>query len=82
MTEPHYRKSTQKEFLRVAQNHSVSFTYPGIFRSGAAEVTVKPDRIAPFAAKLSTVLSFDEYDRLTWSIWTVHLLYGDHRPSP
>lgn len=64
----------------MAQNPSATFTHTETFRAGTAEVTVKPDRVAPFAAKLATVLSFDEYDRLTRSIWTVHLSCGDRRP--
>lgn len=73
MTGNRYRKSTQKEFLSVAAGNPVYYVYPDTFHAGNAEVTLRPERIAAFAAKLSAVLPFAEYERLTREIWICHL---------
>jgi hypothetical protein len=73
MEERRYRKTTQKEFLRVAAANPVTYEPYGVFRAGDAEVTVKQQRIGAFAEKLSHVLSFEEYDRLTRHIWVSHM---------
>lgn len=73
------RRSTEKAFIEAAGQgrggggaHPVTYEYPGVFRTGALTVQVNESRIGYFAEKLSDVLSFHDYDRLTRTIWVAH----------
>jgi len=77
-----YRKSrTQKDFLQVAERHSVTYSHPETFEAGDVTYTAKPETMPRFLFRLSGVMSFNDYDRLTKEIWVAHI--GDHKnPYP
>jgi hypothetical protein len=69
-----YRKSrTQKDFLQVAERQPVTYVYPASFQAGEAVYTVKPESLPRFLFRLSTVMSFADYDHLTKKIWVAHM---------
>ena len=81
-----YRKSrTQKDFLQVAERHPVTYAYPARFEAGDVVYTAKAETLPRFLFRLSTVMSFADYDRLTKEIWVAHIRdkknpYPDSRP--
>ena len=78
-----YRQSrTQKEFLRAAAQHGVRYEPPATFRAGAAAITVRSASIVRFLHRLSVVMSFDDYDRLTREVWVAHLRAQSPGSSP
>jgi len=71
------RRTTQREFIAAAQGAgAVSYVHPGTFRAGAHEITLPTCRVTKFACRLSAVIGFEAYDRLTRSIWIAHLRAG------
>jgi len=69
-----YRKSrTQAEFLRVAERQPVTYAHPGEFRAGETVYTPRPETLTRFLNRLSGVISFDDYDRLTREVWVAHM---------
>jgi hypothetical protein len=70
----HYQKSkTQKDFLQVAECHPVTYRHPATFQAGEAVYTAKAESLPRFLFRLSTVMSFADYDRLTRKIWLAHM---------
>jgi hypothetical protein len=72
-----YRKSrTQKDFLQVAERYPVTYSHPASFQAGEVVYTAKAETLPRFLVRLSTVMSFDDYDRLTKKIWVAHMKTG------
>jgi hypothetical protein len=70
----HYRgNTTQRDFLKVAEQEQVAYVHPATFRAGEAICTVRPKAIGRFLFRLSSVMSFDDYDRLTRAVYVAHL---------
>ncbi len=66
-------KVTQREFLETARSHPVVYEYPGTFRAASLRVEIRPDLLARFLDRLSSVLSFEEHDSITRSVWVAHI---------
>ncbi len=64
---------TQREFLETARSHPVVYEYPGTFRAASLRVEIRPDLLVRFLDRLSSVLSFEEYERITRSVWVAHI---------
>ncbi len=67
------RSRTQREFLRIAEQEPVAYVHPARFQAGGTACVVTPERLGRFLLRLSRVLSFDDYDRLTRAIYVAHL---------
>jgi hypothetical protein len=78
-----YRKSrTQKDFLQVAERHPiVTYIHPTTFQAGGVVYTAKAESLPRFLFRLSSVMSFDDYDRLTKKIWVAHMQEGKNSPE-
>lgn len=59
--------------MQVAERHPVHYAHPATFQAGEAEYTAKAGTLPRFLCRLSTVMSFDDYDRLTRKIWVAHM---------
>lgn len=69
-----YQKSrTQKAFLQVAERQPVTYVHPGKFETGETFYTVRPGALGRFLYRLSGVMSFADYDRLTRQVWVAHM---------
>ena len=66
-------RTTQKEFLRVAEEQCVRYDHPAMFRAGETVLTVRPGSVPRFLSRLSTVMSFADYERLTREVYVAHL---------
>ena len=76
------RKVTHKEFIATAGAQPVTYEYPGTFRAGACRVEIGPERLSRFLDKLSSALSFEDYGRLTRSVWVAHIKEQQGRYDP
>ncbi len=67
---------------RTNEGKQVLYEYPGTFRAGVSRVEIKPELLSRFLDKLSPVLSFEEYERLTRSVWVAHIREQQGRYDP
>jgi hypothetical protein len=67
------RSSTQREFLKIAEQEPVAYVHPASFQAGEAVCAVTLEALGRFQLRLSRFLSFDDYDRLIRAIYVAHL---------